>query len=50
MGIGSEGYVAVQMGRKFIGAELKKSYFDLACRNLEECKKFQQMDMFGESA
>jgi DNA modification methylase len=33
-GIGSEGYVAVKDGRKFIGIELKKSYFDLACKNL----------------
>lgn len=33
-GIGSEGYVAVKDGRKYIGIELKKSYFDLACKNL----------------
>jgi DNA modification methylase len=33
-GIGSEGYVAIKDGRKFIGIELKKSYFDLACKNL----------------
>jgi DNA modification methylase len=26
LGIGVEGYVAVQMGRKFIGTELKTSY------------------------
>lgn len=38
-GIGSEGYVAVQMGRKFIGSELKKSYFDLAVKNLADAKK-----------
>ena len=34
-GIGSEGYVSVKDGRKFIGIELKKSYFDLACKNLD---------------
>lgn len=34
-GIGSEGYVALQMGRKFIGAELKTSYYQQAARNLE---------------
>ncbi len=34
MGIGSEGYVSLQMGRRFIGAELKRSYFDQAVRNL----------------
>jgi len=46
MGIGSEGYVAVKMGRKFIGAELKASYFALACRNMEQATK-GQYDMFG---
>ena len=35
MGIASEGYVAIQTGRKFIGAELKESYFNLAKRNME---------------
>jgi DNA modification methylase len=35
MGIGSEGYVSLQMGRKFVGAELKKSYFEQAARNLD---------------
>lgn len=33
-GIGSEGYVSVGMGRYFIGVELKKSYYDLAVKNL----------------
>lgn len=37
-GIGSEGYCAVKMGRKFIGSELKKSYFELAKRNMAEAK------------
>lgn len=47
MGIGSEGYVAVKMGRKFIGAELKASYFNLSVRNMEQATK-GQYDMFGE--
>jgi hypothetical protein len=34
MGIGSEGYVSLQMGRKFVGAELKRSYFNQAVKNL----------------
>jgi hypothetical protein len=34
-GLGSEGYVAVQCGRKFVGIELKESYFKAACSNLE---------------
>lgn len=33
-GIGSEGYVALHEGRKFIGAELKESYFRQASSNL----------------
>lgn len=33
-GIGSEGHVAVQMGRKFVGAELKGSYYAQAVKNL----------------
>jgi hypothetical protein len=34
MGIGSEVFKAVEMGRKGIGFELKESYFDLAKKNL----------------
>lgn len=34
MGIGSEGYVALQMGRKFVGIELKQSYYAQAVKNL----------------
>jgi DNA modification methylase len=48
-GIGSEGYVALKMGRKFIGAELKGSYFDIACRNLEEAT-VEQEDLFSGAA
>lgn len=33
-GIASEGYVALEMGRKFLGAELKRSYWEQAGRNL----------------
>jgi DNA modification methylase len=35
MGIGSEVFQAVKMNRKGIGFELKESYFDLACKNIE---------------
>ena len=34
MGIGSEGYVALEMGRRFVGAELKASYYQQAVANL----------------
>lgn len=33
-GIGSEGFEALKLGRKFIGIELKPSYFKQACLNL----------------
>lgn len=33
-GIGSEGHVAIADGRRFVGVELKESYFRQACRNL----------------
>jgi hypothetical protein len=33
-GIGSEGYVAVEMGRRFVGIELKESYYRQAVENL----------------
>ena len=33
-GIGSEGFVAIERGRRFVGIELKKSYFDQARKNL----------------
>lgn len=36
MGIGSEGYVALQCGRKFIGTELKESYWRQAVANLTD--------------
>lgn len=34
-GIGSEGYVAITEGRRFVGIELKRSYFEQAVRNLQ---------------
>jgi DNA modification methylase len=36
-GVASEGYVALKTGRKYIGIELKESYFDLAKKNLASC-------------
>lgn len=40
-GIGSEGYVALKMGRRFIGAELKRSYWEQARKNLVQAKREQ---------
>jgi DNA modification methylase len=39
MGIGSEVYGAVELGRKGLGIELKPSYFRQAVKNLESVKK-----------
>jgi len=38
-GIGSEGYVAIEMDRRFVGMELKRSYYKQACENLRRAKK-----------
>ena len=39
MGIGSEGYVSIRHNRRFIGCELKPSYFAVACRNLLDAER-----------
>lgn len=41
MGIGSEGFCALQAGRNFVGAELKRSYWQQAVRNLRMAKTAQ---------
>jgi DNA modification methylase len=40
-GVGSTGYQAIKMGRKFVGSELKQSYFAQACKNIESAKANQ---------
>lgn len=39
MGIGSEGVVALKLKRKFIGIELKDTYFQQACRYLDDAER-----------
>lgn len=46
-GIGSEGHVALQMGRRFVGVELKESYYRQAARNLENALRVSG-DLFAE--
>lgn len=43
MGIGSEGYTALRLGRRFEGVELKESYFRAAVRHLDSVDR--QPDM-----
>ena len=38
-GIGSEGYESILYDRKFLGVELKESYFAEACKNLAEARR-----------
>lgn len=49
MGIGSEGFVALQMGRRFVGCELKASYFKVAVENLNAAET-DQSDLFSAVA
>ena len=46
LGIGSEVYSAVKMGRRGIGSELKPSYFELAKKNIAEAQTGTQ-DLFA---
>lgn len=38
MGIGSEGYTAIKAGRKFVGCELKESYWRQAVKNISDAE------------
>lgn len=46
-GIGSEGYVALQHGRRFLGFELKESYFKQAVANLNNAQAGTQEGLFA---
>jgi len=48
-GIGSEGFVSVQMGRRFVGAELKASYYEQAKKNLRNAVA-QTASLFDQAA
>ncbi len=39
MGIGSEGYCTLKLGRRFIGTELKESYWRQACKYIDTVDK-----------
>lgn len=46
MGVGSEGYCAVKSGRRFIGSELKPSYFDQSVKNMADAHDHKN-DLFS---
>lgn len=51
MGIGSEGYQSLKMGRKFIGTELKPAYYRQAVKNLMQAEAEGPFtSLFGEVA
>jgi site-specific DNA-methyltransferase (adenine-specific) len=39
MGSGSTGVAAVQMRHPFVGIEIEESYFDIACRRIEQAQR-----------
>lgn len=47
-GIGSEGVVALEEGRQFVGMELKRSYWEQAARNLKAAES-HPADLFAAS-
>ena len=50
-GIGSEGFTALKLGRRFYGCELKREYYDAAINNLERAidhrQRAQQASLFA---
>jgi DNA modification methylase len=47
-GVGSVGYEALRLGRRYVGIELKRSYFETACRNLATMEAAQgQTTLWG---
>jgi len=49
-GIGSEGVVALEEDRRFVGIELKPSYYRQACANLATTVRVQDADLFAETS
>jgi len=49
MGVGSEVYSAVKMGRKAIGIELKPTYYNQAVKNLTQIKDEAKTEEFNFS-
>jgi site-specific DNA-methyltransferase (adenine-specific)/modification methylase len=48
MGSGTTGIAAIQQGRSFIGIEVDTTFFDAACRRIEDAQR--QGSLFGEQA
>jgi DNA modification methylase len=50
LGVGSEGFVALKAGRKFVGVELKEAYFRQAVKNLTDASQEMGIDLFAGAA
>jgi len=48
MGSGSTGVACVEEGRPFLGIEIEPTYFDIACRRIEDAQR--QGQLFGAAA
>ena len=42
------GFDPQEMGRRFVGAELKRSYWDLAKRNLSQAREIKASGLFND--
>lgn len=47
LGIGSEGFIALRTGRRFVGSELKASYFRQAAKNLKQAEDEGARSLFS---
>lgn len=43
LGSGTTGVACAQLGRKFIGVEIERRFFDLACERIEQAQKQQRL-------
>lgn len=43
MGSGTTGVACMELGRPFVGIEVEQTYFDLACRRIEDAQRQQRM-------
>lgn len=48
MGSGTTGVACVQTGRRFIGIEKEPSYFDIACRRIEQAVQLAKCNLFKD--
>lgn len=45
MGAGTTGVAAVQMGKRFVGIERERKYFEIACRRIDQATREPRLDL-----